>query len=298
MAAEHKVHALPLTTSPPAPPLIGEGSKERGIPRSTVTIRALALGYLALLLIIPLAAVVHDSLRAGPEAFWSNITRPAAWHAIKLTLWTAAVMAVINAVMGTLTAYVLVRYEFRGKSLINALVDLPLAIPTLVTGVMLVILYGPQAAIGSWLKAQWGLEIIFAPPGIILALLFVSFPFVVRALQPVLLEVDIHQEEMAYTLGASPWLTFRRVLLPVIAPAIASGTLLSFARALGEFGAIIVVAGNFPMRSQTAAVYVLGEIESENPIGASAMSVFLLAIAFTLMVMVDRLQRRREARHE
>jgi sulfate transport system permease protein len=263
-----------------------------------VAIRILALGYLALVLVIPLTTVVYDGLRAGPGVFWSNITRPAAWHAVKLTLWTAAVMAAINAVMGTLTAYVLVRYEFRGKSLVNALVDLPLAIPTLVTGVMLVILYGPQAAIGSWLKAQWGIEIIFAPPGIILALLFVSFPFVVRPLQPVLMELDIHQEEMAYTLGASPWLTFRRVLLPAIAPAIASGTLLSFARALGEFGAIIVVAGNFPMRSQTAAVYVLGEIESENPIGASAMSAFLLAIAFTLMVVVDGLQRRREACHE
>ncbi|MER3513391.1 MAG: sulfate ABC transporter permease subunit CysT [Chloroflexota bacterium] len=295
MAAEHRTHALPLTPGPV--PIREEGSLRATlwVSFAPVAIRILALGYLALVLVIPLAAVVHDGLRAGPGVFWSNLTRPAAWHAIKLTLWTAAVMAAINAVMGTLTAYVLVRYEFRGKSIVNALVDLPLAIPTLVTGVMLVILYGPQAAIGSWLKAQWGLEIIFAPPGIILALLFVSFPFVVRALQPVLMELDIHQEEMAYTLGASPWLTFCRVLLPAIAPAIASGTLLSFARALGEFGAIIVVAGNFPMRSQTAAVYVLGEIESKNPIGASAVSTFLLAIAFTLMVVVDRLQRRREA---
>lgn len=297
MAVEPRTSPFPFTTSSPIPPVSGARHTIRGISPSVVIIRVLAWGYLALLLVIPLAAVVYDGLRAGLGVFWSNITRPVAWHAIKLTLWTAAVMAAINAVMGTLTAYVLVRYEFRGKALINALVDLPLAIPTLVTGVMLVILYGPQAAIGSWLKEQWGLEIIFAPPGIILALLFVSFPFVVRALQPVLLEMDLHQEEMAYTLGASPWLTFRRVLLPAIAPAIASGTLLSFARALGEFGAIIVVAGNFPMRSQTAAVYVLGEIESENPIGASAMSTFLLALAFSLMVAVDWLQRRWEARH-
>ncbi len=270
----------------------------RAFPWGTWGLRVTALAYLGLLLVVPLAAVVHDGLRAGLGVFWSNITRPAAWHAIQLTLWTAAVMAVINAVMGTLTAYVLVRYRFPGKSLVNAIVDLPFAIPTLVTGVMLVVLYGPQAAVGGWLKQHWGIEVIFAPPGIILALLFVSFPFVVRTLQPVLMEVDIHQEEMAHTLGASPWLTFRRVLLPAIAPAIVTGTLLSFARALGEFGAIIVVAGNFPMRSQTAAVYVLGEIESENQIGASAMSVFLLLIAFTLVVLVDWVQHRQEVRHE
>ncbi|MFN8499664.1 MAG: sulfate ABC transporter permease subunit CysT [Anaerolineae bacterium] len=258
------------------------------------SLRLTALTYLGLVIVLPLTAVIGDGLRGGLDAFVSSITRPAAWHAIQLTLWTAAIMALVNAVMGTLTAYVLVRYEFPGRSIVNGLVDLPFAIPSLVTGVMLVILYGPQAAIGGWLKGNLGLDIIFAPPGIIVALLFVSFPFVVRALQPVLMQVDLHQEEAAHTLGASSWVTFRRVLLPAIAPAITMGTLLSFARALGEFGSIIIVAGNFPMRSQTAAVYVYGEIESSNQIGASAMSAFLLAIAFLLILVVDWLQRRRE----
>ncbi|MFN8485178.1 MAG: sulfate ABC transporter permease subunit CysT [Anaerolineae bacterium] len=258
------------------------------------SLRLTALSYLGLVILLPLTAVITEGLRGGLETFITNVTRPAAWHALQLTLWTSAVMALVNAVMGTLTAYVLVRYEFPGRSIVNGLVDLPFAIPSLVTGVMLVILYGPQAAIGSWLKSNLGLDVIFAPPGIILALLFVSFPFVVRALQPVLMQVDLHQEEAAHTLGASPWVTFRRVLLPAITPAITMGTLLSFARALGEFGSIIIVAGNFPMRSQTAAVYVYGEIESSNQSGASAMSAVLLAIAFVLILVVDWLQRRRE----
>ncbi len=262
-----------------------------------MSLRAAAVIYLTVMLILPLAAVVNDGLRGGLGGMWADISRPAAWAAIKLTLWTAGVMTVINTIMGTLMAYVLVRYRFPGRSLVNSIIDLPFAIPTLVTGVMLVILYGPQAAVGSWLKQQWGWEIIFAPPGIVLALMFVSFPFVVRSLQPVLMEVDVDQEEAAYTMGASPWMTFRRVLLPSILPAVISGAVLSFARALGEFGSIIIVAGNFPMRSQTAAVYVLSQIESENQRAASAMSVALLAIAFCLVVIVDLQQRRQERTH-
>jgi sulfate transport system permease protein len=217
---------------------------------------------------------------------------PAAWSALKLTLWTAAVMTLINTVMGTITAYVLVRYGFRGKTLLNSLIDLPLAIPTLVTGVMLVILFGPQEALGAWLKENLGLQIIFAPPGIILALLFITFPFVVRAVQPVLMNLDRVQEDAAATLGANAWTIFRRITLPPLILPLMSGALLSFARAIGEFGSIVIVAGNIPMVSQTAAVYVLGEVESENRLGASAISVVMLAIAFTLMMLVDWLQSR------
>jgi sulfate transport system permease protein len=267
------------------------------LPWSSWTLRGLAVSYLALMLILPLSAVIHDGLREGIGAFWADISRPSAWAAIKLTLWTAAIMTVINTIMGTLTAFVLVRYRFPGQSFINAIIDLPFAIPTLVTGVMLVILYGPQGALGSWLKTNWGWDIIFAPPGIILALLFVSFPFVVRSIQPVLMSIDIDQEEAAFTLGASSWTTFFRILLPAIAPAVVTGALLSFARALGEFGSIVVVAGNFPMRSQTAAVYVLSQIESENQSGASAMSVVMLTLAFGLIVTIDWIQRRQELKH-
>jgi sulfate transport system permease protein len=257
-------------------------------------VRAVALTYLTVLLIIPLAVIFQDGLRGGLDGLWHAISQRVALHALLLSLWSAGVMALINAAMGTLTAYVLVRYQFPGKGLINAVVDLPFAIPTLVTGVMLVVLYGPQRAIGAWLDRTFDVKIIFAPPGIILALLFVTFPFVVRAVQPVLLALDRDQEEAAATIGAGRWTIFRRVVLPALAMPLAVGTLLSFARAIGEFGAIVVVAGNIPLRSQTAAVYVLGEIESQNQRGASAMSVAMLAIAFSLVVFVDYLQRRRD----
>jgi sulfate transport system permease protein len=201
-------------------------------------------------------------------------------------------MTVINTIMGLLTAFVLVRYRFPGKALLNGLIDLPLAIPTLVTGVMLVIMYGPQQAIGSWLRDQFGVSIIFAPPGIILALLFITFPFVVRAVQPVLMNLDLNQEQAAATLGAGGWTIFKRIILPPLLLPLASGSLLSFARAIGEFGAIVIVAGNIPFRSQTAAVYVFGEVESENRLGASAVSLVMVAVSFGLMMVVDRLQKR------
>jgi sulfate transport system permease protein len=244
------------------------------------------------MLVVPLIVIVQDGLSEGLVGLWRAISMPVAWHALMLTLWTAAVMIVINTVMGTLTAYVLVRYEFPGKALLNAMIDLPLAIPTLVTGVMLVVLYGPQHALGGWLNDTLGWQIIFAPPGIILALLFITFPFVVRAVQPVLLGLDQAQEHAAATLGANPWTIFYRITLPALILPLTSGALLSFARAIGEFGSIVIVAGNIPIYSQTAAVYVFGEVESENRLGASAVSIVMLAIALSLVLLVSRLQRR------
>jgi sulfate/thiosulfate transport system permease protein len=254
--------------------------------------RAVALSYLTVLLIIPIVVIFQDGLSKGLGELWNQITNPVALGALWLTLWTAALMTVINTVMGGLTAYVLVRYEFPGKKLLNALIDLPLAIPTLITGVMLVVLFGPQHALGSWLRNELGIRVIFAPPGIILALMFITFPFVVRAVQPVLMNLDRVQEDAAATLGANAWTIFRRITLPPLILPLASGALLSFARAIGEFGSIVMVAGNIPLYSQTAAVYVLGELESENRLGASAVSMAMIAIAFSLMMLIDWLQRR------
>lgn len=282
-----------LQAQPAGQPLPKATPAARRRPWGRWGVRSAALSYLALMLIIPLLVVFQDGLRLGLGGLWQAITQPAAWAALMLTLRTAAIMVAINTVMGTLTAYVLVRYQFPGKSLLNALVDLPLAIPTLVTGVMLVILYGPQQPLGAWLERVLGWRVIFASPGIVLALLFVTFPFVVRAVQPVLLSLDRSVEDAAATLGAGSWTIFRRVTLPPLVLPLASGALLSFARAVGEFGAIIIVAGNIPLRSQTAAVYVWGEVESENRFGASAVSVALLAIAFTLILVVDLIQSRR-----
>jgi len=255
-------------------------------------LRGTALAYLTAFLLIPLFVIIQDGLREGLAGLWHQVTLPIAWNALMLTLWTAAVMTLINTIIGTLTAFVLVRYEFPGKMLLNSLIDLPLAIPTLVTGVMLVTLYGPQEALGAWLKEQFDFSIIFAPPGIILALLFITLPFVVRTVQPVLMNLDRSQEYAAATLGAGSWTIFRRITLPPLLLPLTSGALLSFARAIGEFGAVVIVAGNIPLYSQTAAVYVLGEVESENRLGASAMSVFMIAISFGLMMLVERLQPR------
>ena len=255
-------------------------------------IRAVALSYLTVLLIFPILVIFQDGLSKGPLVFWKQISNPVALSALGLTLWTAAVMTVINTIMGGLTAYVLVRYTFPGKTILNAIIDLPLSIPTLVTGVMLVVLFGPQQAVGGWLKNELGIKIIFAPPGIILALMFITFPFVVRAVQPVLMNLERAQEDAAATLGAGAWTIFRRITLPPLLLPLISGALLSFARAIGEFGSIVIVAGNIPFYSQTAAVYVLGEVESENRLGASAVSMVMLAIAFSLMMLIDWLQHR------
>ncbi len=262
------------------------------LPWGRWSLRGAALGYLALFLVAPLVVIVEDGLNAGLRALWSSVSEPVAWHALWLTMWTAAVMAVINAVMGTLTAVVLVRYQFPGRRFLDNLVDLPLAIPTLVTGVMLVALYGPQTALGGWLKESVGLKVIFAPPGIVLAILFLTFPLIVRAVQPVLHDLEREPEDAAATLGASSFTIFRRVTFPALVGPLATGTLLSFARAIGEFGSIIVVAGNIPLRTQTAAVYVLGEVESDNRRGASAMSVVLLGLTFALFLVMDWVQRR------
>lgn len=273
-------------------PLVTTQNTPRRAPWGRWGIQSAAWTYVTLMLLIPLAVIFQDGLRDGLGSLWQSVTSPIAWSALRLTLWTSALMALVNAIMGTLTAYVLVRYNFTGKGLLNAIVDLPLAIPTLVTGVMLVVLYGPQSFIGAWLKDQMNWKIIFAPPGIVLALLFVNFPFVVRAVQPVLQSLDLEAEEAAATLGAGSATIFRRVTLPALWLPIAGGALLSFARAIGEFGAIVIVAGNIPLRSQTAAVYVFGEVESANRQGASAMSIVMLSLAFTLVLFVDWLRKR------
>lgn len=252
----------------------------------------MALAWLGVMLALPLAVLFEHGFREGVARFWAEISNPIALAAVRLTVGAAAVMTGINVVMGTLTAYALTRYRFFGGRLLNSLIDLPFAIPTLVTGVMLVLLYGPQRTLGAWLEAR-GWQIIFAQPGIVLALLFITYPFVIRTVQPVLKAIDRSQEEAAWTLGASRRETFRKVILPMITPAIVSGALLSFARALGEFGSIVVVAGNIPRRTLTAPVYIYGQIESQNQLGASAISILLLTLSFTLMLLVEWVQERR-----
>jgi sulfate transport system permease protein len=260
------------------------------------SLRTAAALYLGLMVALPLAAIIQSGFKDGIGVFWSDVTGAVAFNALKLTLGAAFLVTLINAVMGTLTSFVLVRYSFPGKTLLNGLVDIPFAVPTLVTGVMLVALYGPQGLVGSWVS-DTRFQVIFARPGIILALLVITYPFVIRTVQPVLLEMEREQEEASYTLGASKRTTFRKITLPTIMPAVATGALLTFARALGEFGSIVVVAGNIPQRTLTAPVFIYGQIESDNQRAASSMSFLLLAISFTLILAVEWLQARRGAKN-
>ena len=209
--------------------------------------------------------------------------------ALKLTLVVSAVVALVNAAAGTLIAWVLVRDRFRGRSLVDAVIDLPFALPTIVAGVTLLTLYGPQGPVG--------VNVAYTRWAVLLALLFVTLPFVVRTVQPVLLELDPELEDAAASLGASSAATFRRIVLPTIAPAILSGVALAFARAVGEFGAVVLISGNLPYRTEVASVFVFSQLESGNASGAAAVSVVLLAITFGILLSIGGL-RRLVTRHE
>jgi sulfate/thiosulfate transport system permease protein len=263
---------------------------------SDLVLRGSSLWYLGIMVALPIAALTVEAVRPGAVAFWEAVRDPYAWHALKLTVITAIVMVLVNALTGTATAWVLVRYNFPGRSLVNALIDMPFAVPTVVTGVMLIVLFGPSSVAGTIL-GRYGWAVIYHQPGIVLALLFVTYPFVIRSVQPVLMELDRAEEEAASTLGAGAWTTFRRVTLPGLWPSILTGSGLSFARALGEFGSVVMVAGNQPLATKTAPLYIFGEIESGNRHGALVVSAVLLAGSLVILVVLNGIQRRWGADH-
>jgi len=263
---------------------------------SDLILRGTSLWYLGIAVVLPIAALTIEAVRPGAGPFWDAVRDPYAWHALKLTIITALVMVLVNALTGTATAWVLVRYDFPGRSLMNALIDLPFAVPTVVTGVMLIVLFGPSSVVGTIL-GRYGWGVIYHQPGIVLALLFVTYPFVIRSVQPVLMELDLAEEEAASTLGASAWTTFRRVTLPALWPSIVTGSGLSFARALGEFGSVVMVAGNQPLATTTAPLFIFGEIESGNRHGALVVSAVLLAGSLLILVVLNGIQRRWGADH-
>jgi sulfate transport system permease protein len=240
---------------------------------------ALATAYLSLVVLLPLAAVLAASASGGAEAFWQAISGPQAFAAMRFTVLVSLAVVAVNVVAGTLMAWVLVRDEFPGKPLVNALVDLPFALPTIVAGLVLLALYGP--------RGPAPVDIGFTRAGVALALLFVTLPFVVRSVQPVLIELDREMEEAATSLGARPRTVFARVVLPNLVPAIAAGAGLAFARALGEFGSVVLISGNIPFRTEVASVFIFGQIESDNRAAAAAVSVTLLALSFALLLFVS-----------
>ncbi|MFB3739342.1 MAG: sulfate ABC transporter permease subunit CysT [Candidatus Velamenicoccus archaeovorus] len=257
------------------------------------SLRGVAVLYLGLMIALPVAVVVDEGFARGLRDLRDALAYPGSAEAIWLTLATSTAAAVVNAVFGTLIAYVLVRFRFPGRRLLGAVVDLPLAIPTLVTGVMLVALYGPTSPVGRALEDA-GIQVVFAQLGIMLALLVVTLPFVVRAVQPVLLELDPSEEEAAQTLGAGGWTTFRRIVLPAIRPAIAAGALLVFARSLGEFGSVVIISGNITGRTLTAPVLIFQLASQFKPEQAAAVATVLFAISFVVVLLTTRLVRRRK----
>jgi sulfate transport system permease protein len=239
------------------------------------------LGTVGALVVLPIIALVVHGLAQGPAAAFAAITRPEASAALLLTLGLALATTLCNGVVGLGVAWALVRWEFPGKGLLAALVDLPLSVPTLVAGFLIVALYGPVGPLAPALQGL-DLQVIYARPALLLALLFITFPFVVRAVEPVLSELDPTEEAAAATLGASQWQTFRWVLLPALTPAIAAGGVQVFARAVAEFGAVAVVSGNIPFKTLTATVFIQGEVEAGDTAGAAATSLVLLGVALLL----------------
>ena len=249
----------------------------------------LATAYLSLIVLLPLAALVWKAGKAGRGGFWDAVSDPQAVSALKLTIAVSVAVCLINAVMGTVVAWILVRDRFWGQGVVNAIIDLPFALPTIVAGLTLLALYGPNGPVG--------VNVAFTRWAILLALLFVTLPFVIRTVQPVLLELDREMEEAAASLGASTFTTFRRVVLPNILPAVLSGVALAFARAVGEFGSVVLVSGNIPFKTEVASVYILGRIESGDSAGAAAVSVVLLGISFVVLLGIGAI-RRRATRHD
>jgi len=243
----------------------------------------LALAYLAVIVIVPLAAVFAKAFEGGWAHFWAVAWNPEAKAALELTLALAGLVVAVNAVFGTALAWTLVRDEFPGKRLLNSIIDLPFALPTIVAGLTLLALYGPTGGIG--------VNIAYTRAGVLMALLFVTLPFVVRTVQPVLLELDKEMEEAAASLGAGRFTVFRRIIFPNLFPALLSGVALAFARALGEFGAVVLIAGNIPFKTEVASVYVFEHINSGDSTGAAALAVLLLLISFAILLAIGALRR-------
>jgi sulfate/thiosulfate transport system permease protein len=244
-----------------------------------VLARGTATLWISLIVLLPLAAVVSRGFEDGLGHFWDSITAPEAQSAIKLTLITSLIVVAINAVMGTLIAWVLVRDEFPGKRIVNSVIDLPFALPTIVAGLTLLALYGQNSPVG--------VHLAYTRAAVVAALLFVTLPFVVRAVQPVLLEVDREMEEAAASLGAPNHRIFRSIILPNLTPAIVAGCGLAFARAIGEFGSLVLLTGNIPFKTQVASVYIFGRVETNDLSGAAAVSVFLLAVSVGLLFAMN-----------
>ena len=262
----------------------------------------LALGftllYLSLIVLIPLSAAFIKTTTMTWDAFWTTVTAPRVLASFRLSFGAALIGALINAFFGLIVAWVLVRYRFPGKKLIDALVDLPFALPTAVAGIALTAVYSSKGWIGQYLEPA-GIKVAFTPLGVVVALTFIGLPFVVRTVQPVLEDFERELEEAASSLGATRWQTFARIILPAILPALITGFALAFARGVGEYGSVIFIAGNMPMKSEIAPLLIITKLEQYDYTGATAIAVVMLVVSFALLLSINVLQwwaRRRGAR--
>jgi sulfate/thiosulfate transport system permease protein len=248
-----------------------------------------AMLYLALIVLLPLSAVFLKSWALTWPRFWATVTEPRVLASYKLSFGASLLAAAINVVCGLLVAWVLARYRFPGRRVIDAMVDLPFALPTAVAGIALTAVYAPNGWIGHYLE-RWGIQVAFAPLGVVVALTFVGLPFVVRTVQPVLEDLEAEIEEAAASLGANRWQTVTRVLVPTLRPALLTGFTLAFARALGEYGSVVFISGNMPMKTEITPLLIITKLEQYDYTGATAIAVVLLVFSFLLLLFVNLLQ--------
>jgi sulfate transport system permease protein len=247
------------------------------------------LSYLSLIVLVPLSAVFIKSAALSPAEFWQVVTTPRVVASYRLSFGGSLAAAAINVVFGLLLAWSLVRYDFPGKRIVDALIDLPFALPTAVAGIALTALYAGNGWLGQYLEPL-GIKVAFTPLGVLVALIFIGVPFVVRTVQPVLEDLDIEFEEAAASLGATRWQTIGRVVLPMLAPALITGFALAFARAVGEYGSVIFIAGNMPMVSEITPLIIITKLEQYDYVGATAVAAVMLVVSFVLLLIINVLQ--------
>ncbi len=293
MSSQAATLAVPIPGSAPvagtaAPARSRGGANRKVLPGFRLTL-GYTLAYLGLIVLIPLSALVLKTLGLSWAQFWDAVTSPRVLAAYRLTFGASFLAACFNVVTGLLVAWVLVRYEFPGKKIADALVDLPFALPTAVAGISLTALLAGNGWIGQLLEPL-GIQLAFKPAGVVIALIFIGIPFVVRTVQPVLEDAERELEEAALCLGATRWQTFTRVILPSILPALLTGFAMAFARAIGEYGSVIFIAGNVPMVSEITPLIIIGKLEQYDYAGATAVATVMLSISFLLLLVINGLQ--------
>ncbi|SDT20854.1 sulfate transport system permease protein [Paenibacillaceae bacterium GAS479] len=266
-----------------------KGSRTRSVLPGFGLTMGITVFYLGIIVLIPLSCVILKTMELSPGEFWSTVTAPRVVASYRISLLTSLAAALVNVVFGLIVAWVLVRYNFPGRRFLDSLVDLPFALPTAVAGIALTAIYAPNGWIGQWLEPL-GIKVAFTPLGITIALIFIGLPFIVRTVQPVLQDLDKEMEEAAVMLGAGRWRTVLRVVLPELTPALLTGFALAFARGIGEYGSVVFISGNMPMKTEIAPLLIMTRLESFELEQATAIAVMLLLMSFAMLLLINYIQ--------